>query len=146
MRKRGRTGGEDEDLGRVGYVPPLVQDGTYSAGFLRAEQGRYEGRDRWFLWFRIVTAGTYFGYELYLSCPFPTTGKTFGFGSKLVRALLVATGHMPRRRDRISAKMFYGKAFIIKTRTVKKDRNGRARPADQWYSVIDELLQKEAGA
>lgn len=138
--------GRDVELGTVGIVPPLVPDGTYSAGFVRAERGRFEHRERWFLWFRLTTVGPHYGEELYLCCPFPATGTKFGLGSKLVDAYRVATGQMPQRRDRISTKVFRGKLFRIKTRTVTTDRERQARPPDTRYSVIDRLLDVEAGS
>ena len=76
------------------------------------------------------------GGELYLSCPCPDGKNVFGLGSKLVAAYAVATGTMPRRRDRITKNVFRIKLFRFKTRTVKKDKDGHVRPAQDHYSHL----------
>ena len=135
------------DFGQVGHAPPLVPDAEYQIGFIRAERGHFENRERIFLWFRIVTPGEYFGTELYLVCPCPTNGrKIFGLGSKLVAAATVALGQRPKRRDRLSTRMFAGKVFLARTRTVTLDHKGKQRPREDHYSVLAELLCVEAGA
>jgi hypothetical protein len=137
----------DVDLGQVGHVPAMVPDATYQMGFVRAERGHFENRQRIFLWFRIVTAGDHFGTELYLVCPCPTSGgKIFGLGSKLVAAATVALGQRPKRRDRLSTRIFAGKVFLTRTRTVTRDHKAKERPKEDHYSVVAELLNVEAGA
>ncbi len=126
-------------------MPPLVPDAEYTGVFLRAEHGRFERRARWFLWFAISTPGPHLKAELYLSCPCPEGKGSFGLGSKLVAAYAVATGAMPRRRDRITKAVFRNKLFRFRTRTVIKDKDGHVRPAADHYSVIDRLLAVEAG-
>lgn len=140
-----RNGG-DLDLGQVGHVPPLVPEADYQVGFIRAERGHFENRQRLFLWFKIITPGPSFGIELYLVCPCPANGgKVFGLGSKLVAAATVALGHRPKRRDRLSTRMFAGKVFLARTRTVTLDYHQRPRPPTDHYSVLSELLGIEAG-
>jgi hypothetical protein len=126
-------------------MPPLVPDAEYVGVFLRAEKGRFERRERWFLWFAISTQGPHVREELYLSCPIPDGKKSFGLGSKLIAAYAIATGAMPRRRDRITKAVFRNKLFRFRTRTVIKDKDGHVRPAVDHYSVIDRLLAVEAG-
>jgi hypothetical protein len=139
------AGYDDDLLGRAGIMPPLVPDAEYTGVFQRAEQGRFAGRLRWFLWFAISTPGPHLKAELYLSCPCPEGKGSFGLGSKLVSAYAVATGTMPRRRDRITKSVFRQKLFRFRTRTVKKDKDGHVRPAADHYSVIDRLLAVEVG-
>jgi hypothetical protein len=99
-----------------------------------------------FLWFQIITPGNQFGVKLYLVCPCPANGgRIFGFGSKLVAAATVALGHLPKRRDRLSTRMFAGKVFLARTRTVTRDHDQQPRPPEDHYSVISKLLSKEAG-
>jgi hypothetical protein len=141
----------DEDaLGIVGIIPPLVPDREWSGGFVRKEEGRFAQRERYFLWFRITTPGEYFAEEVYLSCPCPKSFQPkkskFGLGSKLVAAYTVANGNRrPRKGDTLDLKLFKGKLFRFSTRTVKKDSEGNVRPSDEWYSVIDKLIAVEAG-
>jgi len=138
---------EHQDLGIVGYVPALVPDADYQMGWVRGERGHFQNRERVFLWFRIIEPGPQFGKELYLVCPYPKKGgKIFGLGSKLVAAATVALGQRPKRRDRLSTRIFSGKVFVARTRTVTHDYNQKLRPTADHYSVIDELLRVEAGA
>jgi len=137
---------QEIDLGVVGHVLPLVPDAVYEVIFTRAERGRFKRRERTFLWFRIIQPGEFFGKDLYLVCPHPTGGgRVFGLGSKMVQAVTVALGQRPKRRDRLSTRMFKNKVFRGQTRTVSKDADERERPAEDWYSVIDQLLSAETG-
>ena len=136
---------EDELLGRARGVPPIVPDGEYVGSFKRVERGRYERRDRLYLWFAIMTPGPFVGAELFLACPCPEKGRVFGIGSKLVVAYAVAEGRLPRRKDRISTRVFKNKLFRFQTRTVVKDGYGKPRPTADYYSVIDKLIDVEVG-
>ena len=148
--RRTRQGHDENDddvvFGQMGHRPPLIPEAEYSAGFLRVEHGHVMNRERWFLYFRVVTPGDCIGTELYYSCPCPLRGQAFGLSSKLVAAATVALGEVPKRRDRLSSAMFKGKQFRVRVRTVKRDRDGTLRPPGDWYSVIDKLIAWEAGA
>jgi hypothetical protein len=143
--KQARAKVIDQDLGQVGNIPVLVPDADYQMGFVRVERGHVMNRERWFLYFRIITPGNYFGTEMFLACPCPANGK-FGLSSKLVAAATVALGQRPKRRDRLNTRIFAGKVFSARTRTVTRDHKDRPRPPVDHYSVIDELLALEAGA
>lgn len=133
----------DELLGHARALPPLVPDAEYVGVFVRVERGRFERRERLFLWFTIATPGLHLKKELYLVCPCPEDGKAFGLGSKLVAAYSVAMGHLPRRKDRISPAVFKHKLFRFATRTVCSDKDGKPRPQSDHYSVIVKLLAVE---
>ncbi len=144
---------QDDDivLGEIGFVQPRVPDDVYRFGFLRWEKGRVGDRDRYFFYFKIVE-GPYFGNALFYSCPFPRNAEKnkipkFGPSSNLIKAYVVAMGQRPPRRDRFSTKVFRGKYFLARTRTVKKGsgKDDPIRPEQDWYSVIDRLVSKEAG-
>ncbi|NOS83152.1 MAG: hypothetical protein HOP32_16380 [Nitrospira sp.] len=130
-------------LGVVRSLPPLVPDAEYTGVFSRAERGRVERRERWFIWLAISMPGPHLKKELYLSCPCPERGGPFGLSSKLVKAVTIATGALPERRDRITTKVFKGKLFRFQTRTVKHDKDEVLRPKSEHYSVIDKLLSVE---
>ncbi len=135
------------ELGTVGEVPELVPDGDYQVGFVRAERGRFKNLERIYLWFSIITPGAQHGVKLYLVCPCPKDGgKKFGIGSKLFAAAAVALGHFPKRRERISTRLFAGKVFLARTRTVTADSNQKLRQIRDHYSLIDKLLRLDAGA
>lgn len=134
---------DDDDLGTARPMPSLIPDGDYAGVCMRVEKGRFARRERIFLWFEISTPGDDLKKQLFLSCPCPDGGTVFGLGSKLVAAYAVATGHLPGRRDRITKSVFIGKMFWFRTRTVKKDKDGKARHTSDCYSVIDQLLTVE---
>ena len=138
----GKPKGDDDDelLGHARSLPPWVPDAEYCGVFMRVERGRFERRERLFLWFAIATPGPYLKEELYLACLCPENGGAFGLGSKLVAAYAVAVGSLPKRKDRISTTMFKSKIFRFRTRTVSKDKNGDPRPQSDHYSVIDKLV------
>jgi hypothetical protein len=137
---------KDADYGIVGDVPPRIPEGDYVVAFVRDERGRFQGRDRWFLWFRIVRPESWSGTQLYLVCPCPSKGgKRFGLGSKMIAAATVALGQRPKRRDRLSSRMFRNKYFLARVRTVRRDARGNKRMQEDQYSVIDELRAVEAG-
>lgn len=147
QRNGDAAGHVDMELGSVGEVPELVPDGDYQVGFVRAARGRFRARERIFIWFRIITPGAQHGVELYLVCPCPANGeKKFGVGSKLFAAAAVAMGRFPRRRDRLSTRLFAGKVFLARTRTVTSDSDQQLRQPRDHYSVIDKLIRLEAGA
>lgn len=135
---------DEEILGYAQPLPPLVPDGEYCGPFVRVERGRFERRERLFLWFAIATPGPHLKQEIYLVCLCPENGNTFGLGSKMVAAYAVAMGHLPRRKDRISTAVFKNKMFRFSTRSVGKDKDGRPRQPQDHYSVIDKLLSVEA--
>lgn len=143
----GKSKGDDDDelLGHARALPPLVPDEVYAGVFKRVERGRFERRERLFLWFAIATPGPYLKQELYLVCPCPAEGNVFGIGSKLIAAYAVATGHLPRRKDRISTSVFKNKLFRFQTRTVCKNKDGKDRLQVDHYSVIHALICVEAG-
>ncbi len=138
---------DDEILGHASGLPPLVPDGEYTGYFVRAEHGYYEGRKRTFLWFAIMTPGPHVDQELFLACPHPKNGTTFGNGSKLMQAYAVALGHFPKKRkDPLSKKVFKNKLFNFRVRMVVKDRDGNPKAKEDQYSVIDKLSSVEVGA
>lgn len=58
----------------------------------------------------------------------------------MIAAYAVATGGLPRRRDRISTKVFRNKSFTFAVRTVTHDSRGDERQPADHYSVIDRLI------
>ncbi len=55
---------DHQELGQVGHVPAIVPDADYQMGFVRAERGHFENRERIFLWFQITSPGDQFGPQL----------------------------------------------------------------------------------
>lgn len=136
---------DDEPLGDAQGLPALIPDGEYGGVFKRVEQGPYQGRQRYFLWFVISEPGSYLNTELYLSCPLPKKGNRFSQSSNLGKAYAIAMNGAPRRLDRITKKAFKNKLFRFTTRTVTMDGDGMPKKEKDRYSVIDRLISAEVG-
>jgi hypothetical protein len=129
-----------------GEIPPRLPEGEYEVAFVGANKKRMFGSgERMFLWFRIVTLGEWYETELYMTCAVPVTGRDWGPSHKFMQAWMLASGHSPKRRDRMSTTVFRNKLFRAKVRTVTRDARQKLRPPERQYSVIDELLELVAG-
>lgn len=119
-----------------------IPEGIYQATAIRHEYSEYYGRRKLYLWFQIVN-GSYDGKQLFISF---NIEKRIVQSSKYYKARLIASkGHKPKRNDRMSPKVFKGKLFTIKVRTVSKGFNGNIFSPDECYSVVDELIEVSAG-
>jgi len=135
---------QDFDFDFQLVVCPLIPEGGYEVGYVRAEKKLMWGREKLFLWFQITTPGEYHSEQLYLACNLPT-GKKLSQSSKLGRAWVLALGQKTDRFDRFSPKVFQGKRFRAKVRTVtQSSKQSKLRP-EQQYSIIDELTEKVIG-
>jgi|CXWL01.1.fsa_nt_gi hypothetical protein len=133
------------DLSNASRSFPLVQEGEHwHAGMVRAERGNVAGRPKIFLIFKIVTAGPSFGVELFMSCTVATNGR-WARSSKFLMAWMIAAGTEPPRRDRLSTRIFEGKLFRVRVRTVKRTWQNALLPPHLQYSIIDCLLEVVAG-
>lgn len=133
------------DLSNVSRSFPLVPEGEHwEAGMVRAERGNVAGREKAFVIFRLTTPGDYFGVELFMSCTIPAHGR-WARSSKFYMAWLMAAGKEPTRRDRLSTRIFAGKLFRVRVRTVKRTWQNAPLPPHLQYSIIDCLLEVVAG-
>jgi hypothetical protein len=66
------------------------------------------------------------------------TGKR----SRFREAWEVANGGPARRRDRMPLTVFRNRLFLVRVRTVTKDRFQRKRPRP--YSIVDHILERQA--
>lgn len=139
---------EDVDLGYLEERPALIPEGQYEVGYRRAST-RFKGfgRDNVYLYFSIITPGEHVGLELYLPVRVsPLKGCTsMSPTSAITRAVTVALGFVPPRRDRFTTKVFKGKAFKCTVETVKVDSRKRKLPLVNQYSRIGILLERTAG-
>ena len=103
-------------------IPPAIPDGEYQAAFIKAEKKRMWGQQKVFLLFQIITAGEYFNVKLFLACNVP---NKLTISSKYYRAWVVAAGRRPARWEaqRMTPKVFRGKAFRVQIRVVKRTQN-----------------------
>jgi hypothetical protein len=141
--------GDDLDLGYGDDKPPLIPEGSYTVGYLRAKllpPRNHEQRLQVF--FAIATPGDYVGVELFWVCRIsPRHGiKRMAWTSKWVRTYTLAQGYAPKRTDRLSLAVFKGKYFEGLVGTVTKQWGQKPLALSCHYSVIRELVTKEAGA
>ncbi len=138
------TEGRDFDPACQVDVPPLIPDGNYEVVFHRAEEKRLWGKTRLFLHFRIAQQGEHLGKALFMVVAMPANGR-FSLSSKYLMQWSLAAGNRPARLDRLSTRVFRGKVFLGRVRTVKRGHDGEERPSLWHYSVIDSLLEVRAG-
>ena len=130
--------------------PVLIKPGGYEVALVRYWKGFLYGRSsKLILVFRIVTEGFYYGQHIYRCYNIKGLTKRKeiipkGWHSDFVREYSRLFG-MPRKLRDIGIRQFKHKVFKCRVRTVKKDFKQRPLPDDMQYSVIDELLEVQAG-
>lgn len=129
--------------------PPLIPEGNYEVGFVRAERKDHLwGRSKIFLHFRVLTPGDHHGKSLFMGMNLPTNGNV-SLSSKFLQQWTIASGCPSRRRDRLSTKAFKNKVFLGAVRTVTKyvHTTGKLKDRDPstFYSVVDHLIEVRAG-
>ncbi len=126
-------------------LPPLLPNGEYTVSFLRAEKKWLWGsRLKLFLHFEIVHPADAAGSRLFMAANVPPKNR-WTIGHKFYRVWVLATGHRPQRRTRLSTEVFRNKYFLARVKTVEKTAKDTKRPAAAQYSIIDELLEVVAG-
>ena len=132
---------QDIEITLKEVMAPFLPPGVYTVGFKRGENRFMWKREIIILWFAICDEGDWFGRELFMSCSVPKDGRwTLNF--KFVRNWMLAAGRRPDRLDRLSTKVFRGKWFQAKVKTVLKTAKGEQLIDHARYSVIDELTSK----
>ena len=141
---RNQTTHQDVEFDCDGQAPLLIPEGKYEVVFLRAERKWLWSRERLFLWFQIVNLGEFYGMELFMACNPPQKGKKglVPISNKFYQAWILAVGKRPDRFDRMGTKVFRGKVFLAKVRTVKKNVKGASHSLFSQYSIIDDLLDR----
>jgi len=134
----------------------LIQDGEYVAECYKAEGPKtIFGPKSWkiYLHFRIIdkedpysSAINHDGVELYLPLNYADKHgnmyKRVPVGSKLYHALVIAhEGKKPPRRLH-NLRIFKNGVFRVKTKTIKRNCDQRAKQEELWYSVIDCLVER----
>jgi hypothetical protein len=126
-----------------GDIPPLIPEGKYNVGFLRAEKKWLWGCEKVFLWFEILDVGEFQRAELYLACNAPKKGEKgkLAISNKYIQSWVLAAGKRPDRSDRMTTRVFQDKVFLGQVRAVTTNARKLPRPPLLHYSVIDELLE-----
>ena len=127
-------------------IPPAIPDGEdYEVKFVGAEQSHQWNSEKVFLWFELLTPGEWVGTHFFMACNAKPDGR-WGPAHKYLQAWILANGAPPKRRDRMSTKVFRDKVFRARVRKVTQNANKTSRTPAQQYSVIAELLEQVRGA
>lgn len=137
---------KEEDLGYKPKSDPLswIPEGEYDAVCIKVEKSRYLGSEkRLYVHFQIVD-GEYQETQLFET--FNINYQSFPRRSKYYTDWSIANGGLPKRRDRMSPKIFLKKVFRVKVRDVKPlYEDGKAKPEMFKYSVVDRIVEKVTG-
>lgn len=137
--------GQDLEFPVNGEIPAAIPDGQeYQVMYLRAESGSYRGRQKVYLWFKMITPGDSYGHEFYMACNVAPKGK-WTPSYKFWQTWVLASGKRPTRADRMSTSVFRNKIFRARMRVVRKTATQLDRTPAQQYSIVDELLEVMVG-
>jgi len=65
-----------------------------------------------------------------------------GRGSEYRRVWVIANGSQPRKRQRLSLRVFKDKIFRVRIDDTRKRHDGRAHPEAEVYSTVKEILAR----
>ena len=120
---------------------PLIPDGMYEAQCISYNSGFHLGKTRkTFLHFKILEPGEHLGKKIFMVFNMPCD-KKIRMGSKYYKTYVFANGNQrPTRNSIMSPRLFKGRIFEIKTRTVEpKFPDGKPMPKHFHYSVVDSI-------
>jgi len=123
---------------------PKIEPGEYDAICYKVETGKsFGGEKKIFFRFRIY-GSKYDDVELFMTCkyysaPIPRNSKYYDQWS-------LANGQPPRRGERLARKTFPNKLYRVMVRdTRRKFPNGKLKPQQFQYSVIDTIIEPLTG-
>ena len=124
---------------------PLIPDDVYEAQCIKYDSKFILGNTRKvFLNFKIIESGEHHGKVIFQAFNMPYNGR-IKTGSKYYKTwVMVNKWQKPSRNAKMSPRLFKGKIYNVKTRTVKPQHNGKEMPQQFWYSVVDEILDVNA--
>jgi len=122
---------------------PLVPNRKYEAVCIDYDQSFVMGKFRkLFLHFKITEPGEHYGKTVFMAFNMPYN-KKIKQGSKYYKTYVFANGNQrPTRNAIMSPRIFKGRVFEIKTRTVEpKFSDGKPMPRHFHYSVVDSITR-----
>ncbi len=129
---------------------PLLDPGSYVA---LCPEATYAWARQWKKWIaRLVLEPQNYQGRAYTGrlCKFLGLGKDpqqpyAGPQSHFRRLLVEVNGEQPTRAD-ASIDVFVGVLYDIEVVTVTKDRDGKPRPPEHWYSIVREIHPCKSGS
>lgn len=120
---------------------PLIPDGDYEVVVVGHDKASFYDHNKLYLKVKVIT-GSYSGTELFM--PFNQADKIRP-SSKYYREWVKANnGIAPAKNDRMSARVFKGKALLVTTRTVDTN-NKQAKFSGNSYSIVKEIKEVLTG-
>ena len=121
----------------------LIQPGNYEVVFVEGKIKKQWKGYKAFLWFQVITHGEFYGTKIFMACNVQPGGK-ISTRSKYFRNWVIAKGRKPDRSEmkRMTNRVFLGKVFLGKVRTVTHDKKNLPIHTDLQYSTIDELIER----
>ena len=118
----------------------LIPDDEYFAECTEYKIQEYDGTKRkLYLRFQIFMDGDGGIETVYMPFNMPLNGR-IGPRSKYYKSWRMANGKSPSRSAKLSPRVFKNKFYKIRTRTVNQYKDGKVRPEDKRYSVVDKIL------
>lgn len=142
MKERNKDKQKDlDDLGAKEDPLPQIPAGDYEAVCVKTERSDYLGKEkRLYIHFQIID-GEYIGTKLY--AVYNIKYKVFSTATKYYTDWSIANGALPKRRDRMTAKVFKDKPFLVKVRdTAPKYEDGTLKPKMFRRSIIDRIIER----
>lgn len=136
---------KDDDSGFKAKAEPRprIPKGEYEAVCIKKDISIYLGSEKkLYLHFQIIE-GNHQGVKLFAAYkyykPFPT-------GSKYYTDWSIANSGLPRRRDKMSPRVFLNKLFLVRVKDAMPRYEDRTPKPDMFrYSVIDRIIEKVIG-
>ena len=142
-----------DDIEIDGIIWPLIPEGDYVARYTGCDTKYMFHGLKAFLHFEIVDSGPHFGTKLFRAYNVKPAGRTKKgeWKFKLVPRSqmfldLCRVYERKQRRDRISLNGLKSMLLRIRVRTVNKDYQQRPLQESIKYSVVSDLIGREAGS
>lgn len=147
VRPAAESSPNDSDLSRLDPNWTLVPPGKYEVAFVSAAKVRLNFREVWTIDFRIVSLGVGFGWPIRGHVAAVKPQQRLTPSMKYVGWYSAATLlKPPKHLHQIHPRSFLAdRSFLVKVRTVERDRDGNERPEALHYSVVQTILKQTAG-
>lgn len=119
---------------------PLIPEGSYEAVCIKHEISPYLGKGKkLFLTYQIIQ-GEYMGIKLFQAINH--NYNAFSPSTKYYTEWTIANGDMPKRKDKMTPRIFKDKAFLVKVKTTKpKYEDGEYKPEKFHYSTVERIIE-----
>jgi len=121
---------------------PLIPEGKYEASLVKYEKRKFFSGEKLYCIFQILDLGPYCGTKLFKSYNFY---NPLPRGADLFKDFALVYGRRLTKKTKLSMKLFEGRVFVVRVRTVIADRKQSTLSEQQRYSVIDRIVEVLTG-